>query len=416
MKVLKTWPIFLLTFSFRARLTLVILTFAGGLVLFWLVFPSTHNGTSIVIPIIVAAWLFRFRGLFLCIGATAIALTCSYSLMLQTLFWPRPFLLLALTGLLTGVLVGLIVVSLRYSVDMVEDARRQTQYAEEQQALALAQRLEAIHEQERLLLAIEQQRQVNALKDQLLANVNHELRTPLTGIYGYLELLHVAHKREDRSLQEDFLSKALLGCEELTTVLSTMLDAMNVSTYSPLPKPEVLALAPLVHDTIARIDPQTLQGVAIHVQISEQVLVWADEQFVRQILRNLLFNALKYAPHTPLLIHAEWNEKEKMAHKELGASHVCVSVKDAGPGIPPTELPLLFQKFVRLKRDLTGNVRGTGLGLYISRQLVEAMQGRIWAESSGQPGEGTRFCFTLQTFDPANNLSLSIPNSSLLTR
>ncbi len=387
-----------------------------GLVLFWLVFPSTHNGTSVVIPIIVAAWLFRFRGLFLCIGATAIALTCSYSLMLQTLFWPRPFLLLALTGLLTGVLVGLIVGSLRYSVDMVEDARRQTQYAEEQQALALAQRLEAIHEQERLLFAIEQQRQVNALKDQLLANVNHELRTPLTGIYGYLELLHLAYKREDRSLQEDFLSKALLGCEELTTVLSTMLDAMSVSTYSPLPKPEVLALAPLVHDTIALINPQSLQDVAIHVQISEQVLVWADEQFVRQILRNLLFNALKYAPHTPLLIHAEWNEKEKTAHKEQSASHVCVSVKDAGPGIPPTELPLLFQKFVRLKRDLTGNVRGTGLGLYISRQLVEAMHGHIWAESSGQPGEGTRFCFTLQTFDPANNLSPSVPNSSLLAR
>ena len=334
--------------------------------------------------------------------------------MLQTLFWPRPFLLLALTGFLTGVLVGLIVGSLRYSVDMVEDARRQTQYAEEQQTLALTQRLEAIHEQERLLLEIEQQRQVNALKDQLLANVSHELRTPLTGIYGYLELLHVAHKRGDRSLQEDFLSKALLGCEELTTVLSTMLDAMSVSTYSLLPKPEVLALAPLVHDTIARIDPQSLQDVAIHVQISEQVLVWADEQFVRQILRNLLLNALKYAPHTPLLIHAELNGEEKTIHEELGTSHVCVSVKDAGPGIPPTEIPLLFQKFVRLKRDLNGNVRGTGLGLYISRQLVEAMHGHIWAESSGQPGEGTRFCFTLRTFDPANNLSLNVPSTLLL--
>ena len=409
MKVLKLWPFFLLKFPFRVRLSLVIVTFGCCLALFWLVFPSTHNGTSIVIPIIVAAWLFGFRGLFLCIGATALALTCSYSLMLQTLLWPRPFFLLALTGFFTGALVGLIVSSFRYTVDIIEDARHQRMHAEEQRAFALAQQLDAVHEQERLLLEIEQQRQINVLKDQLLANVSHELRTPLAGVYGYLELLQVAFERGDYSLQKDFLCKALEGCDELSGILSTMLDAMSVGTHPPVPKPEVLALAPLVHDTIARMSPQTLQDAAISVHISEQVLVWADGQFVRQILGNLLSNALKYAPHTPILIYAGWDGKEQTTREELAAPYVCVNVKDAGPGIPPTEMPLLFQKFVRLKRDLTGNVRGTGLGLYISRLLVEAMHGHIWAESSGQPGEGTCFCFTLQTLDLANNLSQSAP-------
>jgi signal transduction histidine kinase len=74
---------------------------------------------------------------------------------------------------------------------------------------------------------------------------------------------------------------------------------------------------------------------------------------------------------------------------------VCISVKDSGPGIPQDEIPLLFGQFVRLKRDLRGRVRGTGLGLYISKHLVEAMGGRIWVESTGIPGEGSRFCFTL---------------------
>lgn len=70
-------------------------------------------------------------------------------------------------------------------------------------------------------------------------------------------------------------------------------------------------------------------------------------------------------------------------------------MQDAGPGITPAELPMLFGKFVRLRRDLSGTTRGSGLGLYISKQLVEAMNGRIWVESTGRAGEGSRFCFTL---------------------
>ena len=417
MRALKTWPIFLLTFSFRVRLILTTVTFICCLGIFLFVFPSTHNGTSIVIPIIFSAWLFRFRGLVLSIIATAIALTCIYSLMLQTIFWPRPFLLLALTGFLTGVFVGLVVSSLRYTVDVVEDARRHAQDAEEQRVLALAQRLEAIHEQERLLLENEQQRQLNALKDQVLANVSHELRTPLTSISGYLELLQVAQKQGNLSSQEIFLSRAIDGCGELTNLINTMLDALRVNAQVPLPNQETLALAPLVHDAIASIDPRTLQEYALHIQIAEQLHVWADKQFVRQILSNLLSNAFKYAPpHTPILIRADLDVKEKISYKEQSISRVCVSVKDAGLGIPPAELPLLFQKFSRLKRDLSGNIRGTGLGLYISKQLVEAMHGDIWAESSGLPGEGASFHFTLPIVDTTSSSSLTVIDSALLTR
>jgi len=72
-------------------------------------------------------------------------------------------------------------------------------------------------------------------------------------------------------------------------------------------------------------------------------------------------------------------------------------VQDEGPGIPSEEQPLLFQKFVRLKRDLAGPIQGTGLGLYMCKQLVEAMNGTIRVESSGNKGEGSRFCLTLVT-------------------
>jgi len=83
-----------------------------------------------------------------------------------------------------------------------------------------------------------------------------------------------------------------------------------------------------------------------------------------------------------------------------------VCVKDEGPGIPPALAPLLFEQFVRLPRDLSGPTPGTGLGLYISRQLVEAMGGRIWIESTGLPDQGSCFCFALPQADKARPKTL----------
>ena len=74
---------------------------------------------------------------------------------------------------------------------------------------------------------------------------------------------------------------------------------------------------------------------------------------------------------------------------------VCISVRDHGPGIPTHELPRMFGQFVRLERDVSKKIGGTGLGLYVSKQLVEAMEGHIWVESSGVQEEGSLFRFTL---------------------
>jgi len=122
--------------------------------------------------------------------------------------------------------------------------------------------------------------------------------------------------------------------------------------------------------------------------------VKADPQYVRQVLRNLLSNAYKYTPkQTQVVVSARLgNTTQPVEHS---CQQVTICVKDQGPGIDPDDIPLLFEKFVRLKRDLSGPVRGTGLGLYISKQLVEAMKGQIWVESSGVAGQGSCFCFTL---------------------
>ncbi|HLJ36120.1 MAG TPA: ATP-binding protein, partial [Ktedonobacteraceae bacterium] len=103
-----------------------------------------------------------------------------------------------------------------------------------------------------------------------------------------------------------------------------------------------------------------------------------------QILLNISTNALKYSPaNTPL----------KFSARQVvdTVSCVVISISDKGNGIAPEDQVHLFERFVRLERDINSPVRGSGLGLYISRRLVEALGGKIWIESSGIPGEGTTF-------------------------
>ncbi len=251
--------------------------------------------------------------------------------------------------------------------------------------------MRSIEEQKR---AYEHQQQLGQLKDQFLINVSHELRTPLTEMYGYLELLLEYGERLDKEGRTTFLKHAMSGCEELTLLINNVLDAIHLDKETKPPKVQSLSVAQMVQDVLTQFDPRTLHNYDIQVDIAETLCVKADPQYMRQVLRNLLSNAYKYAPHqTRVVVSAfEGNSTQRMGHS---CKQVTICIKDQGPGIDPDDIPLLFEKFVRLKRDLSGPVRGTGLGLYISKQLVEAMKGQIWVESAGVEGQGSNFCFAL---------------------
>ena len=240
---------------------------------------------------------------------------------------------------------------------------------------------------------VEEQRRLNQLKDQFIANVSHELRTPLTAVIGYMELLSDYQGCLDSPTQARFIRQVKQACDDLLVLTNTILEVSEVDHDLVKVSCAPTLVVPVVQEILTTFDPRVVQAYTLAVDIPEQVTVLADEQALQQVLRNLLSNAFKYAPKgTPVSIRAVVDEHPQ----------VCIRVQDAGPGISPSELPLLFQKFVRLKRDLSGPVRGTGLGLYISKRLIEAMGGQIWAESSGEPGEGSCFCFTLpRACDPA---------------
>jgi signal transduction histidine kinase len=242
--------------------------------------------------------------------------------------------------------------------------------------------------------AYTQQQYLNQMKDQILLNVSHELRTPLTEVYGYLELLTTFNHKLDSATQMMFLKHATDGCEELQLLVNDVLDTVRSDNQPRTPYVQNVSVLQIVNHVLENFDPRTAQNYDLQISIPATLVVQADEQYLRQVLRNLLSNAFKYAPRqTPLVIDATPSSTYLAGNPP--SPSVCIRVKDSGPGIPPADIPLLFEKFGRLERDVSSSIRGVGLGLYINKQLVEAMGGEIWVESSGITGEGSQFCFTL---------------------
>ena len=389
MRFHKTLSVLFINLPFRVRLSIVMLSYLLGLAIFTLVFLPSHNGSILAIPVALAAWMFKPRGVVISLGCTILALIVFNSLSVGGILWPASLMLTFLSGSFALVIEGVVISTLRNALDMAR-------------ALDMAQaaRLKSEQAEQQLALAYEQQRQLNHLKDQFLLNVSHEMRTPLTEVYGYLELLSDYHGQLDATMQAEFLNNAKSGCQELMGIVDHVLDATQASSEVNPPQLEVCSVAQVVEDVLHHLDPREAQEYHLQIDIPEYLTIWADQHYVRQILGNLLSNAIKYSPkQTAVVVSAALREPTTQGTD--APPQVWISVKDAGPGIPPDELPLLFGKFVRLKRDLAGMVPGTGLGLYISKQFVEAMGGRIWVESSGRAGEGSRFCFTLLAASPA---------------
>lgn len=229
--------------------------------------------------------------------------------------------------------------------------------------------------------------QLDQLKDQFMVTASHELRTPLTSVQGYLELLTQFGDSITPEQRQEFLQKARRGCDELVLLLSNVMDASRLEIEAGIRPAHLtrVSVHEVIQDVINLIEPQVAQeNREVYMYVPSQLFVKADPARLRQILLNLSVNALKYSnAGTPITYSTRTIQDQVPA--------VIISVTDKGKGIKPQDQAQLFQRFVRLESDLNSSVRGSGLGLYISRRLVEAMQGKIWVESSGIPGAGSTF-------------------------
>jgi signal transduction histidine kinase len=256
--------------------------------------------------------------------------------------------------------------------------------------------------------AYERSRQLDSLKDAFISSVNHEIRTPLTSMVMYIDTLKRQHQQMPPSQLQFGLERASDIGQSLSDLVKSILSTRQVEQEVADLSFEVLPLLRLIKHTLTLLDPKE-GGAAmrdLRLLVSPTVIAWADRVKVEQVLLNLLSNALKYSePGTPIEIRASYtmldvtetarNGRKRIVQREM----VEVTIRDFGHGIEPEQIPLLFQKFVRLPADLASKVPGNGLGLYLCRLLIEAMGGSIWVESDGM-GTGSTFFFRLPVPPP----------------
>lgn len=249
---------------------------------------------------------------------------------------------------------------------------------------------------------------MSKLKDEFLVTASHELRTPLSAITGYSTLLKRQSARLSPQQVLRYASKIAGAAQQLTDLVGTMTEAAKIGAVD---KKLELQIGLVQLRTAANL-ASNLIGInieqTIHVDVEADLWVSGDPLRVRQVLTNLLDNAAKYSPPdkliritaTPFTLAAvsALLPEDQVDHSML-AEHaeeqvVLVRVHDQGEGIPPDDQEKIFEKFVRAQRSLTTPVRGTGLGLFICRRFIEAMNGRLWLERS-TPNEGSVFSFYL---------------------
>lgn len=233
-------------------------------------------------------------------------------------------------------------------------------------------------------------RRLEELKSDFISTVSHELRTPLTSIKGYTSLLLHPKGQFDEETKKKYIKIIDRHSDQLTKLIDNLLDISRLEAGRLHLTFKLVNLNNLLTKVLVNLDPQASQRQIENKLPPDFPQITVDPDRIEQVLTNLITNAIKYAaPHTPITISGR-----------IERNRVVVSVEDKGVGIPRKELPYLFDKFYRVDRRLAREAEGTGLGLYIAKNLIELHHGEIWVES--ELGKGSKFSFSLP-LSPENN-------------
>jgi signal transduction histidine kinase len=255
--------------------------------------------------------------------------------------------------------------------------------------------------------ALKQAQESERLKNHFLMTASHELRTPLTAVQGYLELLGTFNEAIDDESKIRFINNARRACEELVLLLGNVMDTSRVDQDMVSMNLSSVQVASAIQLILEILEPNIIREQRpVEMDVPDDLVVLVDELRLRQILLNLIGNIFKYTPiATKFAIQARRVEKDVLNERlaavpqplfeDDASSLAVIAIRDWGPGIQEEDQARLFTKFMRLDSALNSIQRGAGLGLYLCRQLTEAMGGRIWVESAGIPGEGTTFFVAL---------------------
>ncbi len=242
----------------------------------------------------------------------------------------------------------------------------------------------------RYAVLLEKIKQVDKMKDTFVSMTSHELRAPLTAIKGYLELFREKNEALLKQDQESkhYLENITVSAERLSSLTEDILEVsrleggripFNITNINP---------QEIIEKSVEEMKSQAIQkGLELKYSIHESVQIQADPERLKQILVNLLSNAIKYTLKGSVEVTAKIDE---------GKKNLLITVADTGLGISAEEQANLFQKFYRIKNEETKSISGTGLGLWITRELARKMKGDIILES--MQGVGSHFTLRLPIY------------------
>ena len=224
---------------------------------------------------------------------------------------------------------------------------------------------------------------LSRLKDEFLSIASHELRTPVTSIKGYTQLAKTLIRENDLPTSEEYLDIALDQIDRMSRLILELLDVSRIETGRLEIRREPIAWSTFVRDVVHR-HHTAVSDRRFHMNVpDDSQTVQGDRDRLEQVLGNLLENAVKYSPDgSDIFVSVEDREDS-----------VLTAVCDRGIGIPADELGQVFERFHRGRHVSSTNYGGLGLGLYITKQIVERHGGTIWVDS--KEGSGTTFYFSL---------------------
>jgi PAS domain S-box-containing protein len=237
-----------------------------------------------------------------------------------------------------------------------------------------------------------------------VSTVSHELRTPLTSIKGFADTLLTAGDKLDKEQQSRFISIIKSQIDRLTRLVENLLTVTKLESKKDRSIYKAVNFKEFTKEILYKTAPKTADHIIKTEIIPELPKIWVDSDKLEQIIINLLDNAMKYSDKGSTIIIKGGFLSDNPDFAEI-------KVQDQGIGIPKEHLSKIFTKFSRIDNPLTRNVQGTGLGLYITKTLVESMGGKIWADSDVN---GSTFTLLLPVATPEKQTGQKFLNEDKL--
>ncbi len=237
-------------------------------------------------------------------------------------------------------------------------------------------------------------KKLDEAKSEFISIASHQLRTPLTVIKGYISMMmEGSFGKLSRSIS-DPLEKVYESNERLINLVENLLNISRIESGRLRFNFQTIQLEKMIESVIEELSSTAeVKGVLLEFKKLKSDLpkIMVDKEKIRQVIMNLVDNAIKYSVKGVILI---------TLRKRKGNLIFCI--RDNGLGIDKSDMPNLFKKFIRGNNAMLTHTEGTGLGLFVAKQMIESHQGRIWAESKGK-NKGTKFCFELPIVDKDKN-------------